>query len=522
MSCDAATTLLPRGELLRTGSFIDADETFSLVLGDGAATCIVDQQFQAERWKDEETGSGDTTRRQFQRIDEIKPRMKKSGWLRFLVGAVLGGSGMEHRDAAKRRAGGSSLFYASRRALPDRALFRCRMQIERPPRPPLLRVRSESFLDDDDVPDEPTTPLQKVLSRMPSVSMSVEDGEASEPESPGSPSPKPRRRLSITIESPRKLLLPGRGRFQPVRTTISIDLRLVQALLLLLLLIPCCSGFVVGGARAVPPAGRTSSSRAAFSPALSSSVAPTDWATARPPSRAEEATRALEALTANKGLRARIGLVRFCLGAEHQIELQHVGAAARSPQKWLLSRASEAACSLAFPSAFGDVKRWRDLRAPAAQRALQSSAAELEAALGAALPLGARFTIDSRLKSTTSLFEKLVLRGKSDVHDALGMRVILEADGAAEHAAGGCAARCHEAAAVVGQLWTMSRPVKDYVAAPKKNGYRSIHLTVQLTSGLTAEVQVRTRCMHDTAECGSAAHGLYKSEELDRACLARA
>jgi len=26
----------------------------------------------------------------------------------------------------------------------------------------------------------------------------------------------------------------------------------------------------------------------------------------------------------------------------------------------------------------------------------------------------------------------------------------------------------------------------------------------------------------EEAECGSAAHGLYKSEELDRACLARA
>ena len=47
-----------------------------------------------------------------------------------------------------------------------------------------------------------------------------------------------------------------------------------------------------------------------------------------------------------------------------------------------------------------------------------------------------------------------------------------------------------------------------------------MHLNVRLRSGMIAEVQVRTRCMHETAERGSAAHGLYKCEALG-SCLAR-
>jgi ppGpp synthetase/RelA/SpoT-type nucleotidyltranferase len=68
-----------------------------------------------------------------------------------------------------------------------------------------------------------------------------------------------------------------------------------------------------------------------------------------------------------------------------------------------------------------------------------------------------------------------------------------------------------------------------------KFGYRDMHNIVALSSdhdlGIPkedmdligkrrAEVQVRTRCMHETAERGSAAHGLYKCEALG-SCLAR-
>lgn len=52
---------------------------------------------------------------------------------------------------------------------------------------------------------------------------------------------------------------------------------------------------------------------------------------------------------------------------------------------------------------------------------------------------------------------------------------------------------------------------KNYVDAPKKNGYQSLHMGVVLMEGGgTAEVQIRTARMHAEAEFGGASHALYK------------
>jgi len=88
------------------------------------------------------------------------------------------------------------------------------------------------------------------------------------------------------------------------------------------------------------------------------------------------------------------------------------------------------------------------------------------------------------------------------------------------------------------QLWQpLPGRTKDYIAAPKHNGYQSLHSTLQLTqpaaaaaaaggssdpasssssSGSNAvnlsylELQVRTAAMHAAAEGGDAAHSGYK------------
>ncbi len=109
--------------------------------------------------------------------------------------------------------------------------------------------------------------------------------------------------------------------------------------------------------------------------------------------------------------------------------------------------------------------------------------------------------IDFRAKRYTSLYKKL-LRYEMDIdkiHDLVAFRIIVKT-----------IEDCYAALGVIHNLWPpVPGRIKDYIAMPKPNGYRSIHTTIICTEGEFVEFQIRTDQIHQEVENGIAAHWAY-------------
>jgi len=114
------------------------------------------------------------------------------------------------------------------------------------------------------------------------------------------------------------------------------------------------------------------------------------------------------------------------------------------------------------------------------------------------------FTINYRRKGLYSLYQKLERKDMNidEIYDIAALRVIVESTD-----------DCYQTLGIVNSQWQpLSGRLKDYIASPKPNGYQSLHTTVFVGDGSIAEVQIRTKQMHEVAEYGGAAHSNYKSD----------
>ncbi len=112
--------------------------------------------------------------------------------------------------------------------------------------------------------------------------------------------------------------------------------------------------------------------------------------------------------------------------------------------------------------------------------------------------------IHARTKHYYSLYKKL-LRYDYDWHkiyDLVALRIIVPD-----------IESCYAALGIIHKQWKpLIGRIKDYIAIPKPNGYRSLHTTVFCDGGKITEIQIRTPEIHEEAERGIAAHWHYSEK----------
>jgi (p)ppGpp synthase/HD superfamily hydrolase len=173
-----------------------------------------------------------------------------------------------------------------------------------------------------------------------------------------------------------------------------------------------------------------------------------------------------------------------------------------------------------FPQSYLKLEKWHLIIRDQAQDVLSSAQRELLLCLMRdpfLVRLAEQFTITGRTKDMVSTFIKMLKQNKTkeQILDFIAMRVIirLRPGVRVERVDDIELAVCSRVYEIVTSIWKeVEGRYKDYVIAPKPNGYRSIHTTVRHPSGFPIEVQIRTEEMHLLAEYGSASHRFYKGE----------
>ena len=156
------------------------------------------------------------------------------------------------------------------------------------------------------------------------------------------------------------------------------------------------------------------------------------------------------------------------------------------------------------------IARALDERREDRDRYIESAIATLNEELNKA---GIQAEISGRSKHIFSIWKKIQRKEASldALYDLRAVRILVDNITA-----------CYTALGLVHGLWPhIPKEFDDYIAAPKANGYRSLHTAVRGPEGRVLEVQIRTREMHEEAERGFAAHWRYKEGGAHDSALER-
>ncbi|KAJ0980013.1 hypothetical protein J5N97_015487 [Dioscorea zingiberensis] len=177
-----------------------------------------------------------------------------------------------------------------------------------------------------------------------------------------------------------------------------------------------------------------------------------------------------------------------------------------------------------FPFSYLYVDAWLRSRAVDSKPLMDVYKEQLLQALGNDTELTQmveEISVQGRYKSRFSTMKKLLRDGRKpdEVHDVLGLRVILKPISGENMTERGNRA-CYRTYEVIRTMWKeVARRTKDYIARPKANGYKSLHVAVDVSGHKGAvplmEIQIRTTEMDKLASGGAASHSLYKGDLTD-------
>jgi len=173
-----------------------------------------------------------------------------------------------------------------------------------------------------------------------------------------------------------------------------------------------------------------------------------------------------------------------------------------------MSRLSKELGNLAFsyakPKEYKKVKKLLDERSKENEKNLERSRRSITKKI---VEAGIKdFKISYRKKGIVSLYKKLVMKKweEEKIYDILALRIIVPS-----------VESCYKTLGVIHENFRpLPGRIKDFIAIPKTNGYRSIHTTILTGHGGVLEVQIRTNAMHQEAEYGAASHLGYKAKTV--------